>query len=154
MALGEDVAETDASVNTKVPSCGRWNSGEQELLPPGLKPQQPLHLEVERGPLWRAEAGPDCISGVFLSQAHVASGEPVADRSKPTLRGPLPSASKGTGDLHSAGSHVSTEELKLELSQGILRCVHRIFLTVTSCPPLQGGSHGILFHRFTWRAGP
>lgn len=121
MALGEDVAETDASVNTKVPSCGRWNSGEQELLPPGLELQQPLHLEVERGPLWRDEAGPGCIAGVFLSQAHDASGEPVADRSKPTLRGPLPSASMGTGDLlHSVGSHVSTEELKLELSQVIL----------------------------------
>ncbi|XP_049996817.1 centrosomal protein of 68 kDa isoform X1 [Alexandromys fortis] len=130
MALGEDVAETDASVNTKVPSCGRWNSGEQELLPPGLKPQQPLHLEVERGPLWRAEAGPDCISGVFLSQAHVASGEPVADRSKPTLRGPLPSASKGTGDLHSAGSHM--EENKLPASQDLYQRV-KVLGTITVC---------------------
>lgn len=130
MALGEDVAETDASVNTKVPSCGRWNSGEQELLPPGLEPQQPLHLEVERGPLWRAEAGPDCISGVFLSQAHIASGEPVADRSKPTLRGPLPSASMGTGNLHSAGSHM--EENELPASQDLYQRV-KVLGTITVC---------------------
>ncbi|CAO2640751.1 Centrosomal protein of 68 kDa, partial [Lemmus lemmus] len=131
MALGEDVAETDASVNTKVPSCGRWNSGEQKLLPPGLEPQQPLHLEVERGPPWRAEAGPDCISGVFLSQAHAASGEPVADRSKPTLRGPLPSASMGTGGLlHSVGSHM--EENKLPDSQDLYQRV-KVLGTITVC---------------------
>ncbi|XP_057627287.1 centrosomal protein of 68 kDa isoform X4 [Chionomys nivalis] len=123
MALGEDVAETDASVNTKVPSCGRWNSGEQE-------PQQPVHLEAERGPLWRAGAGPDCVSGVFLSQAHIASGEPVADRSEPALRGPLPSASMGTGDLHSAGSHM--EENKLPASQDLYQRV-QVLGTITVC---------------------
>lgn len=121
MALGEDVAETDASVNTKVPSCGRWNSGEQELLPPGPEPQQPPHLEVKGGPPWRAEADTCCISGVFLSQAHTANREPVVHRSEPALSGPLPSASMETGDFHlSGGSHVSTEELRLELSQGSL----------------------------------
>ncbi|XP_076794198.1 centrosomal protein of 68 kDa isoform X3 [Arvicanthis niloticus] len=45
MALGEDEAEAEVSVNTKGPSCGRWDSG--KLLPPGLEPEQPLHLEVE-----------------------------------------------------------------------------------------------------------
>lgn len=106
MALSEDEAEAEVSVNTKVPSCGRWNSG--KLLPSGLEPDQPIHLGVEGGPLWRAEADPGCISGVFLSRVHTASKEPVADRSKPPLRGPLPSASVGTGEvLHSMGSQVS-----------------------------------------------
>lgn len=113
MALGEDEAEAEVSVNTKVPSCGRWNSG--KLLPPGLEPEQPLHLEVEGGPLWRAEADPGCISGVFLSQAHTASKEPVADRSKPPLSGPLPSASVSTGELL---SQVSMEVAELGLFCG------------------------------------
>lgn len=47
MALSEDEAEAEVSVNTKVPSCGRWNSG--KLLPSGLEPDQPLHLGVEGG---------------------------------------------------------------------------------------------------------
>ncbi|CAH7001064.1 Cep68 [Phodopus roborovskii] len=119
MALGEDVAEADTSVNTKAPSCGSWNSVGQELLPPGLEPQQPLHLQVKG----RAEADPDCISRVFLSQAHTASEEPVADASKPTL-----SVSMGTGDLHSVGNHM--EENKNPASQ-----VQRVKVlgTVTVC---------------------
>ncbi|XP_052590710.1 centrosomal protein of 68 kDa isoform X1 [Peromyscus californicus insignis] len=131
MALGEDVAEADASVNTKVPSCGRWNSGEQELLPPGLEPQQPLHLEVKGGPPWRAEADTCCVSGVFWSQAHTASGEPVAHRSEPALSGPLPSASMETGDFHlSGGSHM--EENKLPASQDLLQRV-KVLGTITVC---------------------
>nr|XP_038948797.1 centrosomal protein of 68 kDa isoform X3 [Rattus norvegicus] len=100
MSLGEDEAETKVSVNTEVPSCGRWDSG--NLLSPG---QEPEHLEVQGGPQWRAEADPGCISGVFLSQTYTASKEPVAGRSEPPLSGPLPSASVGTGELlHPMGS--------------------------------------------------
>uniref|UniRef100_A0A8C2QHZ7 Centrosomal protein of 68 kDa n=1 Tax=Cricetulus griseus TaxID=10029 RepID=A0A8C2QHZ7_CRIGR len=130
MALGEDVAEANTSVNTKVQSCGRWNSVEQELLPPGLDPQQPPHLEVKRGPRCRAEADPGCISRVFESQAHTASGEPVADGSKPTLSGPLPSVSMGTGDLHSVGNHM--EEKKLPASHDLCQRV-KVIGTVTVC---------------------
>lgn len=120
MSLGEDEAETEVSVNTEVPSCGRWNSG--KLLSPG---QEPEHLEIQGGPLWRTEADPGCISGVFLSQTHSASKEPVADRSKPPLSGPLPSASVGTGELlHSMGSQVSRRELRLEPSWGCCWGVH------------------------------
>ncbi|XP_036056701.1 centrosomal protein of 68 kDa [Onychomys torridus] len=139
MALGEDVAtEADASVNMKVPSCGKWNSGEQELLPPGLEPQQPLHLEVKGGPLWRTEADTYCISGVFLSQAHTASGELVADRSEPALRGPLPSASMETGVFHlSGGRHM--EENKLPASQDLLQRV-KVLGTVTVCSGHDAGS--------------
>lgn len=87
MALGEDEAEAEVSVNTKIPSCGRWDSGKL------LDPEQPTHLQVEGGPPWRAGAGPGCVSAVFLSQAHTVSKEPVVDRSQPPLSGPLPSAS-------------------------------------------------------------
>ncbi|XP_051021298.1 centrosomal protein of 68 kDa [Acomys russatus] len=129
MALGEDEAEADASVNRKVPSCDRWNSG--ELLPTGLEPEQPPHLEVEGAPLWRAEANPGCISGVFLSQAHTASREPRADRSKPTLSGPLPSAGVGTGDpLHSVENQM--EENRLPASQDLLQTV-KVFGTINVC---------------------
>lgn len=129
MALSEDEAEAEVSVNTKVPSCGRWNSG--KLLPSGLEPDQPLHLGVEGGPLWRAEADPGCISGVFLSRVHTASKEPVADRSKPPLRGPLPSASVGTGEvLHSLGSQM--EEDRLPASQDLLPAL-QVFGTITVC---------------------
>lgn len=115
MALGEDEAEAEVSVNTKGPSCGRWDSG--KLLPPGLEPEQPLHLEVEVGPLWRAEADPGCISGVFLSQTHTASKEAVADGSKPPLSGPLPSASVSTGELL---SRVSMEGAEAGAELGLL----------------------------------
>ncbi|KAL6081722.1 hypothetical protein STEG23_009715, partial [Scotinomys teguina] len=127
MALGEDVAEADASVNTKVPSCGRWNSGKQELLSPRLEPQQLPHLEVKEGPLWRAEADTCCISGVFLSQAHTAGGEPVVDSSEPALNSPLPSTSMETRDFpHSVENHM--EENKLPASQRF-----KVLGTVTIC---------------------
>ncbi|XP_021504137.1 centrosomal protein of 68 kDa [Meriones unguiculatus] len=129
MALGEDEAEAEASVNTKVPPCSRWNSG--ELLSPGLEPEQPPHLEVEGGPLWRAEANPGCISGVFLSQVHPASREPVADRSKPTLNSPLPSASVGTEErLPSMESQM--EENRLPASQELIQTV-KVLGTITVC---------------------
>ncbi|KAL1790020.1 centrosomal protein of 68 kDa [Sigmodon hispidus] len=140
MALGEDVAEADASVTTKVLSCGRWNSGEQELLPAGLEPQQPPHLEVKGEPLWRAEADTGCISGVFLSQAHPSSRRPVADESKPVLSGPPPSASMGTGGLlHLVGSH--TEESKLPASQDPFQRV-KVLGTVTVCSGHDADSEG------------
>lgn len=88
MSLGEDEAETKVSVNTEVPSCGRWDSG--NLLSPG---QEPEHLEVQGGPRWRAEADPGCISGVFLSQTHTASKEPVADGGKQASCLPGPTSS-------------------------------------------------------------
>ncbi|XP_028633485.1 centrosomal protein of 68 kDa isoform X2 [Grammomys surdaster] len=127
MALGEDEADAEVSVNTKVPSCGRWNSG--KLLSPELEPEQPLHLEVEVEvePLWKAEADPGCISGVFLSQAHTAIIEPVADRSKPPHSGPLPSASVGTGELLS-----QMEENRLPASQDLLPTV-KVLGTITVC---------------------
>ncbi|XP_012969060.1 centrosomal protein of 68 kDa [Mesocricetus auratus] len=122
MALGEEGAEADASVSTMVRSCGRWNSVEQELLPPGPEPQQPLHLGVGRGPQCGAEADPGCTSAVFVSQAHSASGEPVADGSKPTLSGPLPPVSMG--------NHM--EESKLPASQDLFQRV-KVLGTVTVC---------------------
>ncbi|XP_017658084.1 centrosomal protein of 68 kDa isoform X2 [Nannospalax galili] len=123
MALGEDEAEVEASVETKAQSCGRWNCGEQDLLPQGPEPQQLPHLEVEGAPVWRTEADPACTSGAFLSRAHVASREPVADGSKLALSGPLPPASMGTGDLlHSMGSQA--KETKLSASQSTLQSVN------------------------------
>ncbi|XP_052055596.1 centrosomal protein of 68 kDa isoform X2 [Apodemus sylvaticus] len=116
MALGEEEAEAEVSVNTKIPSCGRWNSGKL------LEAEQPLHLEVEGGPLWGAEADPGCISAVFLSRAHTVSKEPVADRSQPPLSGPLPSASV----------HSQMEENKLPASQNLLPTV-KVLGTITVC---------------------
>ncbi|XP_021066632.1 centrosomal protein of 68 kDa [Mus pahari] len=129
MALSEAEAEAEMSVSTKAPACGRWNSG--KLLPPGLEPDQPLHLDVEGGPLWRAEADPGCISGVFLSQVHTVSKEPVADRPKPPLSGLLPSASVGTGEvLHSMGNQM--EEDQLPAPQDLLPAL-QVCGTITVC---------------------
>lgn len=126
MSLGEDEAETKVSVNTEVPSCGRWDSG--NLLSPG---QEPEHLEVQGGPRWRAEADPGCISGVFLSQTYTASKEPVAGRSEPPLSGPLLSASVGTGELlHPMGSQM--EENKPPASRDLLPAI-KVLGTITVC---------------------
>lgn len=116
MALGEDEAEAEVSVNTKIPSCGKWDSGKL------LEPEQPTHLPVEGGPLWGAGAGPGCVSAVFLSQAQTVSREPVADRSQPPLSGPLPSASVRS----------QMEENKLPASQDLLPTV-KVLGTITVC---------------------
>lgn len=154
MALGEDEADAEVSVNTKVPSCGRWNSG--KLLPPGLEPEQPLHLDVEGGPLWRAEADPGYISGVFLSQTHTDSKEPVADRSEPHHSGPLPSASVGTGELlHPVGSQVSMEGAEAGAELGLsFGGVHSLSVTLcpTHCKLGALCSRYELFYRFSWGA--
>ncbi|XP_036190226.1 centrosomal protein of 68 kDa isoform X2 [Myotis myotis] len=126
MALGEEKAEVEASLDTKAPSCGRWSCREQEVETPGpVSGEQPPRLEAEGGPaspVWGTEGLPAplcCPSGACQSQASNTSREPVAGASQPALSCLLPPAGVGTGDLHSVGSQVATkmEETRLSVSE-------------------------------------
>ncbi|XP_036291421.1 centrosomal protein of 68 kDa isoform X2 [Pipistrellus kuhlii] len=126
MALGEEKAGVEASLDSEAPSCGRWNCREQEGDTPGpVSGEQPPRLEAEGGsasPVWETEGPPApvcCPSGACQSQASNTSREPVAGASQPALSGLPPPANVGPGDLHSVGSQVATkmEDTRLSASE-------------------------------------
>ncbi|XP_054442856.1 centrosomal protein of 68 kDa [Pteronotus mesoamericanus] len=132
MALGEDKAELEASMDTKAPACGRWRCGEPEVDVPGpVSGEQPPRLEAEgepASPVWRAEglSAPTCCpSGVCQPQASNASREPVAGASERALGCLLPPARVDAGDLHSVGSQVATkmEDTNLSASEELPQTV-------------------------------
>nr|XP_012416849.1 PREDICTED: centrosomal protein of 68 kDa [Odobenus rosmarus divergens] len=129
MALGEEKAEVEASVDTKTPSCGRQSCGAQEVDTPGLvggKQEEPPCLEAQTAagsasPVWGIEglsAPAASPSGYDQPQANTTSREPVAGRSKLALGClPLP-AGTGTRDpLHSVASQM--EETRLSASEDL-----------------------------------
>ncbi|KAM6221559.1 centrosomal protein of 68 kDa [Rhynchocyon petersi] len=124
MALGEDKAEVEASLDLNAQPCGRWRHREQEV-----DREQPRRLEAEGGPaspVWGLEplpvsacwAGPEPSSPIDTVQLQDSntSRESVAVVSK-AAPGCLPPASTRTGDfLRSVGSQfeetpVSTSEV-------------------------------------------
>lgn len=116
MALGEEKAGVEASLDSKALSCGRWSCREQEGDTPGpVSGEQPPRLEAEGGPAspeWETEGPPApvcCPSGACQAQASNTSREPVAGASQPALSGLPPPANVGTGELHSLGSQVATK---------------------------------------------
>ncbi|XP_012906557.1 centrosomal protein of 68 kDa isoform X2 [Mustela putorius furo] len=133
MALGEEKAEVEASVDTKTPSYGQWSCREQEVDIVGLvsrEQEPPLCLEAEArtaSPVWGTEglSAPPCCDGADPSpsascqpQANASSREPVAGRAQLALGCLPPPAGAGTRDLlHSVGSQM--EETRLSASEDL-----------------------------------
>ncbi|XP_007938326.1 centrosomal protein of 68 kDa [Orycteropus afer afer] len=145
MALSEEKAEVDASLDTKAQPYGKWSCREQEVDTLGpVSGEQPPCLEVEGGPaspVWGAEGllAPACWSGTdpggpsgaLQLQASSTSRESVAGASKPALSCLPPPASMRTGDLlHSVGSQL--EETKLSASEELPQ-THTVPKTTALC---------------------
>ncbi|XP_006863019.1 PREDICTED: centrosomal protein of 68 kDa [Chrysochloris asiatica] len=131
MALGEEKAEVEASLNPKAWPCGRWSCREQEMdtLGPGSE-EQPPRLEAEGGPAspvlgTEGLPAPDCWAGTepgspsktLQLQVSSISREVVAGGSNPPP-GCLSPAGMRTGDfLHSVRSQL--EETKCPASEAL-----------------------------------
>ncbi|XP_049713322.1 centrosomal protein of 68 kDa isoform X1 [Elephas maximus indicus] len=118
MALGEEKAEVEASLDTKAHPYGRWSCREQEVDTLGpVSRENPARLEAEGGPaspVWGAEGllAPGCSPGALQQQASSTSRESVAGESQPALSCLHPPAGMRTGDtLPSVGSQLEETEL-------------------------------------------
>ncbi|XP_027623891.1 centrosomal protein of 68 kDa isoform X2 [Tupaia chinensis] len=116
MALGEEKAEVEASVDTEAQSYRRWSCGEREVDTPGpAHGEQHPRLEAEGGPTSPVSGAeglpaPTCLSGASQPHANDTNSELVADGSKPALQSLPPPPSMLTGDLlHCVGSQMETK---------------------------------------------